>query len=72
MKVELQLQGMSCNHCKNAVIEVLDESAGVTASEVELGRAVIETPDFASIRTDLERALAEEGYPVTSAAEMAG
>ena len=38
-KIELEIQGMSCEHCVAAVTEALDELSGVTVDEVRLGEA---------------------------------
>jgi len=38
-KIELEIQGMSCEHCVAAVTEALDELPGVSVDEVRVGEA---------------------------------
>ncbi len=71
MKVELELDGMSCNHCKMAVDQALAEIDGITDPEVEIGRAVLSTTDWKAVESTIRSALDEEGYPVTSVKELA-
>jgi len=66
MKVELELDGMSCNHCKMAVDQAMQEIEGITEKTVEIGRAVLSTDDWDALRPKLEEALEEEGYPIRS------
>jgi copper chaperone len=66
MKVELELDGMSCNHCKMAVDQALEEVDGVADKSVEIGRAVIYTEDWDALHSKLADLLEEEGYPITS------
>lgn len=66
MKVELELEGMSCNHCKMAVDQAMQDVAGISDKHVEIGRAVLSTDDWEALRPRLEEALEEEGYPIKS------
>ncbi|MDZ4063039.1 MAG: heavy metal-associated domain-containing protein [Coriobacteriia bacterium] len=45
MRTELQIQGMSCQHCVKAVDGALRAMAGVEDVEVAVGRAVLSTPN---------------------------
>ena len=67
MKVELELENMSCNHCKMAVQQAIQQVQGISRHEVEIGRAVIETADWDAIKDEVASLLDEEGYPVRSA-----
>jgi len=69
MKVELELEGMSCNHCKMAVNEALTSLSSVSAESVEIGRAVVSVEDWESVADEVMSLLEEEGYPVVSASK---
>lgn len=71
MKVELELEGMSCNHCKMAVDQALAEVEGVSKDVVEIGRAVLSTDDWSSVESAVRDVLDEEGYPVKAVKEVA-
>ena len=64
MKVELELDNMSCNHCKMAVEQALKAVDQITDSQVEIGRAVISMENWDTIKVQVGEALEEEGYPV--------
>ena len=72
MKVELDLEGMSCNHCKMAVDQAIQEIDGISEKQVEIGRAVLSTDDWEAVRPMLEGALEEEGYSIKSVHTIAG
>jgi len=38
-KIELEIEGMSCEHCVAAVTEALDELPGVSVEAVRVGEA---------------------------------
>ena len=38
-KIELEIEGMSCDHCVAAVTEALGELPGVTVDDVRVGEA---------------------------------
>jgi copper chaperone len=65
MKRELIIEGMSCNHCLNAVKEALATVESIKVESVELGRASIEADDagLAQARTAIE----DDGYKVLEA-----
>ena len=62
MKRELIIEGMSCNHCVNAVKEALGTVNSVKVEAVEIGRASIEADDagIAQARAAIE----DDGYKV--------
>lgn len=60
---ELQVEGMSCNHCVNAVtrsVQALDASAKV---EVDLAHRTVRVASTADLE-QVKSAVAEAGYPV--------
>ncbi len=61
MKTEIEITGMSCQHCVNAVKSALEKIPGVTRVEVSLGSAVLESTRDVP-RDELDRALDDEGY----------
>ena len=61
MKTEIEITGMSCQHCVGAVKSALEKIPGVTRAEVTVGAAVLES-DRALSRDELDRALDDEGY----------
>lgn len=71
MKVALEMDGMSCNHCKMAVDQALEQVPGVESKEVGIGTAVITTADWEAIRERVEAVLEEEGYPLRKATPSA-
>jgi copper chaperone len=60
--VGLTISGMSCQHCVRAVRQALDAVAGVSASQVDIGSALVSfDPALVSVAT-IERALLDAGY----------
>ncbi len=61
MHVELDIAGMTCNHCQSAVTQALKSVEGVVSATVDLkaGKAVVEG-DVEPSR--LIAAVVEEGY----------
>ncbi len=60
---ELQVEGMSCGHCVNAVtksVQVVDASAKV---DVDLSSQKVRVISTASLE-DIQSAVSEAGYPV--------
>jgi len=67
MKIEqLEIEGMSCQHCVRAVREAVAGVAGVARADVEVGRAQIEVNE-ATRREALTEAIAAAGYRVVGA-----
>jgi copper chaperone CopZ len=62
-KTEIEIEGMSCEHCVNAVTQALKAVAGVKDAKVEIGKAVI-TSDAPLARDAIVSAVADEGYRV--------
>ncbi len=67
MKIELNVSGMTCGHCKAAVESALKAVAGVSAVAVDLagGKATV---DGEGVQLEaLVAAVAEEGYSASAA-----
>ena len=63
MKTELKIEGMSCNHCVNAVKSALTAIDGVASVDVTLdpGHATVEHDPGVQTLT-IVNAIEEEGY----------
>ena len=57
----LTISGMSCDHCVRRVTKALDNVPNLTVKQVEVGRAVVDSQDEASMRAAIE-ALHQVGY----------
>jgi copper chaperone CopZ len=67
MKIEqLEVEGMSCQHCVRAVREALTAVPGVAGVEVEVGHASLEV-DEGTRREALTEAVSSAGYRVIGA-----
>jgi copper chaperone len=61
-RVELTIEGMSCEHCVRAVRGRLERTPGVKVDDVQVGSATIEFDPATTSVDDLEEAIADEGY----------
>lgn len=62
-KATLSIEGMSCGNCVMHVRKALEALPGVSAEEVEIGRATV-TFDPATVdAARIEEAVTDEGYP---------
>ena len=61
-RVELTIEGMTCEHCVRAVERRLARTAGVEVERVEVGSAVIRLDPGATSVQAVEDAIADEGY----------
>ncbi|MEO5816850.1 MAG: heavy-metal-associated domain-containing protein [Gemmatimonadaceae bacterium] len=68
MITHLRIDGMTCQHCVNAVFTALTPVPGITSADVSIGAAVIEHDGRATVDA-LREAIAESGYEVTSVNE---
>lgn len=62
----LQVEGMSCNHCKMSVTRALQQLEGVTAAEVDLAAKtahVTYDPGKVSLEA-MKKAVKDAGYTV--------
>ena len=60
--VTLNIEGMSCGHCLNAVNRALGALPGVRVDSVQMGRAVVSYDEQATDPDRITAAVAEEGY----------
>ena len=60
--VKLTIEGMTCEHCVRAVRGRLEKTAGVTVGEVDVGSATLDYDPKRTNVTDIEDAIADEGY----------
>ncbi len=63
-QVTLQIDGMSCGHCLNAVNKAVAGVRGVQVNEVKMGQARVAV-DSAATTEKLISAITEAGYPAT-------
>lgn len=61
----LDIEGMSCGHCLNAVNRALSAVPGVRIEEVRIGRASVTYDESTTTPSELETAVAEAGYRAT-------
>ena len=63
----LNVEGMSCGHCKAAVESELSRLSGVERSEADVEKGTVEVSyDEGNVTTDdLRKAVAEAGYEAT-------
>lgn len=61
-KVDLTIEGMTCEHCVRAVRGRLEQTAGVKVGDVQVGSASIEYDPAKTNLDDIEMAIADEGY----------
>lgn len=72
MKKIIEINGMSCEHCKARVEKVLNEIEGVSAKvELKKNRAIV-TLDKAVDDSVLKTAVTEAGYELVSINEKKG
>jgi len=66
MNKTIQIEGMSCNHCKMHVEKALNSLAGVQKATVDLNaKNASVTLDDSVTDDDLKHAVEEAGYEVT-------
>ena len=61
-RVNLTIEGMSCEHCLRAVRGRLERTPGVKIEDVAIGSARIEYDPARASLDDIEEAIADEGY----------
>ena len=64
--INLQIEGMSCGHCLNAVRQALSETAGVEVESVQMGRARVSYDETLTGPSKIESAIAAAGYSATA------
>ena len=65
-ETSIKIDGMSCQHCVQAVKKALCEVAGVDSTEVEIGSATVKYDDTTITQKDLEAAVEKAGFSVKS------
>lgn len=63
----LSIDGMSCNHCLNAVNKALSRLPGVSLTSVRIGRAELEYDESQIEPTTIAAAVTDAGYRATTA-----
>jgi copper chaperone CopZ len=58
----LQVEGMSCGHCLNAVSQALGRLPGVTVESVRVGRAELSFDPGVTTPARIQEAVEEAGY----------
>ncbi|WP_100013008.1 copper chaperone CopZ [Lentibacillus sediminis] len=68
MEQTLNVQGMSCGHCKMSVEGALNELDGVSAAEVNLDAGKVDvTYDESKVNVEaMKEAVEEQGYDVSA------
>ena len=61
-RVNLTIEGMTCEHCVRAVRGRLEHTPGVKVSDVQVGAATLEYDPSTTNVDDIEEAIADEGY----------
>jgi len=61
---EFTIEGMSCNHCLEAVKRALNETEGVEIHEVTIGSAKVNYDPQVTDREKISAAIQEAGYEV--------
>ena len=66
MQVTLQVQGMSCNHCKHAVTTALSSLEGVSSVNVDLATGKVDITYDETLVTleQMKEAVEDQGYEV--------
>ena len=65
-ETKLKIEGMSCQHCVQAVKKALSGVTGVDSTEVEIGSATVRYDDARATQKDLEAAVEKAGFSVKS------
>lgn len=60
----IEIEGMSCGHCVQAVEQALRLLAGVTVQRVEVGRATVAYNPQTVSRAQIAAAIEEAGFEV--------
>ena len=60
--LELNIEGMNCNHCVRSIRNELGRIPGVTVEAVEIGKVRITIEDERVSRQSIESAVTRAGY----------
>ena len=61
-RLNLTIEGMTCEHCVRAVRGRLEQTAGVKVDDVKIGSAAVEYDPAKTNVDEIEDAIADEGY----------
>ena len=64
-RIVLDIEGMSCGHCLDAVNRALREAPGVSVGAVEMGRAEVDFDERVTSADAVVAAVADAGYPAS-------
>lgn len=65
-QITLNIEGMSCGHCLNAVSQALGRLPGVEIESVRMGRAELRYDDAVTTPETIANAVTEAGYRATA------
>ncbi|CAN5642134.1 hypothetical protein BH23GEM11_BH23GEM11_04180 [soil metagenome] len=68
-RLELDIDGMSCDHCTRAVSGALEGTRGVKVERVDIGSAVLAFDPATVSPEEITKAVEEEGYTVRRASQ---
>jgi copper chaperone len=66
-KLSMEIRGMSCGHCLNAVSRALNTLDGVRVEQVRMGAAVLEYDPARTNPDAIKDAVADAGYEAVTA-----
>jgi len=61
-RLNLTVEGMTCEHCVRAVRGRLEKTAGVKVDDVQIGAVTLDFDPSKTNVDDIEEAIADEGY----------
>jgi len=61
-RLNLTIEGMTCDHCLRAVRGRLEKTPGVVVKQVDIGSATVDFDPAKTNVDDIEEAIADEGY----------
>ncbi|MEO6877781.1 MAG: heavy-metal-associated domain-containing protein [Gemmatimonadaceae bacterium] len=61
-KLNLTVEGMTCEHCVRAVRGRLEKTPGVKLEDVQIGSVLLDYDPARTNIDDIEEAIADEGY----------
>lgn len=65
MQTKLNVEGMSCSHCENAVKKALTAISGVSAVEVDIKNKTVTVTHDESVSVDkIKSEIEDQGYDV--------
>lgn len=64
-RITIDIEGMSCSHCLNAVHRALSALPGIKIDSVAIGRADVRLDETVTSPAQLEAAVGNAGYRAT-------